>query len=123
MKNEKVNNINNNLSSAPTSLTDSARLSRIMELKQLESEIRAERQALENEIASEYGSGTHHTDDGFCITVRPSVKYSLAPDSTPPSDIQLYKTVLDETVLKRYADEEWVSTKVNKPTVTVVKEK
>lgn len=102
-----------------------------LNLKTIENEAKEKRVALEENIFGEYSddvlcngkmSGTMNDGD-FKITIKLNPKYKLTDETLVPSDVDIWKQVVDEKKLAEYEDEVWVEKIWNKPTFTVVKTK
>lgn len=103
-------------------------LEKWMMLKQKEREIKEERVALEESIFMKYGNAIQNKsttirDGGFKISIKLNEKLKVVKGVTPPAyATDIYTLKVDEKKLEKYANEEWVETVMNKPTIDIVKE-
>ncbi len=103
-------------------------LENLMQKKKELSQMKEELASLENEVfekvkdvlSKDKNSTTIRYDNGIKLEIRRNPKFKLNGDV--PEGIDVYKKVVDELKLKKYANEDWVMAYENKPTVSVVRE-
>lgn len=71
-------------------------------------------------LKSEKLTNTFRYGDCYKLVVKTNPKYKLVGEV--PEGIDVYKKSVDETKLKKYANEEWVLAYENRPTITITKE-
>lgn len=95
--------------------------------KQLENNAKAARVKLEDEILSNLTFNTGNSLTLRCgdykLTATRKFAYSLNEEVAIPEGVDIYSTKVDSAKLKKYEKEDWVETKENKTTITVVKER
>lgn len=104
------------------------KLQKLMELKHKISLLKEEMNSLEEDVYSNVKNvlkedkltTTIRCNGGFKVTIKTNPKYKLIGEV--PDGIDVYKKTVDETKLKKYANEDWVLSYENKPSITVVKE-
>ena len=97
---------------------------KLMMLKNLERSIKEQRIQVEEQLIEAAGLPTEKPSatvycDQYKISISRKFKYSLKGDA--PEGLDIMKTVVDETKLKKYVGEAFVDVKENKTSVDVVK--
>ena len=94
--------------------------------KQLENNAKAARIKLEEEMLENmtFATGNSLTlrSGDYKLTATRKFTYSLKEDAIVPTGADIYTTKVDSAKLKKYEKEDWVETKENKTSITVVKE-
>ena len=102
-------------------------LEQLLKVKAEERRIKEERLAIEEQILESVRpalikSSTTFREGGLKLEVKLNRKYKLKDGFAPPVDADIYEMKVSDSKLKRYANEEWVETVDNKPTLNIVRE-